>query len=134
MFDSLWHVPLDDRTKFSREIDMPCIFSFMRPDWRLTKVGLRPQRQDKFTLSNLILSDPAIDYFPQRGDFVFFNGYRYQIVNVVLEPQAYWGQTNVWLGLVCECMIPAEGDARPIPDLSHAAPSEITQTRALPEV
>lgn len=36
--------------------------------------------------------------------------------------------------LVCECIIPAEGDARPIPDLSKAAPSELQQTWPLPEV
>lgn len=130
--DQLWHVPLDDRTVFSRTLDIPCINTQEKPQWRLTKVGLVPQRKDKFTLSNLILQE--VDYFPMRGDLVFYNGYRYMIVNVVIEPNAYWQQTNVWMGLVCECIIPPEGDARPLPDPSIPVPSERGQTRPLPEV
>lgn len=129
--DSLWHFPLSDRTRFNREIDMPCIVSFGRPDWRLTKLGLRPQRQDKFTLSHLVMK--ALDYFPERGDFVYFNGYRYEIVNIVIEPQAYLGQTNVWTGLVAECVIPPDGDARPVVNPGRAVPSELRQTSPLPE-
>lgn len=132
LYDSLWHFSLDDRTKFSRVLDIPCINTFNRPDWRLTKLGLRPQRQDKFTMSNLLLQ--AADYFPTRGDFVYFNGFRYEIINVVLEPNGYWQQTGVWLGLVVECFIPAEGDARPAPNLGTPTPAEISQTRPLPEV
>lgn len=122
-YDALWHMPLTDRTLFSRALDIPAINTFERPDWRLTKIGIVPNRKDKFTLSNLILQQA--DYFPVRGDMVFWNGYRYMIVNVVLEPNGYWQQTNVWLGLVVECVIPAEGDARPLLDLSQAAPAEI---------
>ncbi len=130
--DDLWHVSLEDRTHFARVIDMPCLVSFTRNDWKLTPVGLRPFRQDKFVLSNLILQE--LDYFPNRGDLVFFNGYRLAIVNVVLEPQGYWGQTNLWLGIVVECVIPVQGDARPILDVSQVVPSEIRQTGPLPDV
>lgn len=131
-FDQLWHVPLDDRTVFSRILDVPAINTHDKPTWRLTKVGVVPQRNDKFTMSNLLLQEA--DYFPTRGDMVYFNGYRYMIVNVELEPTAYWQQTNVWMGLVCVCIIPPEGDARPIPNLGEPAPAEIRQTRAMPEV
>jgi hypothetical protein len=131
-FDQLWHVPLDDRTVFSRTLEIPAINTQEKPQWRLTKIGLVPQRKDKFTMSNLILQE--FDYFPNRGDLVFYNGYRYMIVNVVIEPNAYWHQTNVWMGLVVECMIPPEGDARPVPNLSVPTPSEMGQTRPLPEV
>jgi hypothetical protein len=131
-FDALWHVPLDDRTVFLRVMNIPCINSFEKPDWRLTKVGIVPKRKDKFTMSHLLLQE--FDYFPVRGDMVFFNGYRYMIVNVVLEPQAYWHQTNVWTGLVVECQIPPEGDARPVPNLAEPTLAELFQTRALPEV
>jgi len=131
-YDKLWHVPLDDRTVFSRILDIPSLNTHEKTDWRLTKVGIVPQRKDKFTLSNLLLQE--FDYFPVRGDMVFYNGYRYMIINVVLEPQAYWHQTNVWMGLVCECVIPPEGDARPLVNLGVAAPSELMQTRPLPEV
>jgi len=133
-YDALWHVPLDERTAFSRVIDMPCIIQFERPDWRLTRVGIVPSQKHKVTMANNVLRDPAIDWFPQRGDMMFYNGYRHMIVNVVLDPSAFWQQTNVWMGLVCETVIPAEGDARPLLDVGNAAPREIMQTRPLPEV
>lgn len=130
--DKLWNVSLDERTVFSRELPVPAIVNRERPDWRLTKVGLAPQQKHKFWLSNLKLQE--IDYFPSRGDLVFYDGYRHLIVNVVLEPQGYWHQTNVWLGLVCETVIPADGDARPVIDPSSAVPRERIQSRPTPEV
>ena len=131
IIDDLWHMPLDNRTVFSRVLEIPAINSHERPKWSLTQVGLFPQRSDKFTLSNLHLQE--FDYFPDRGDQIYYNGYRYMIVNVVLEPQGYWHQTNVWLGLVVECIIPPDGDARPVLDPGNAVPSEISQTSPLPE-
>lgn len=130
-YDDLWHFPLDDRTHFSRVLDIPAINQFERPDWRLTKVGLVPQRKDNFYISNLLLQE--FDYFPQRGDMVSWNGYRYMIIKVSLEPNGYWQQTNVWLGLVVECAIPAEGDARPLIDVNTAVPAEVSSPRPLPE-
>lgn len=121
--DSLWHVPLDNRTVFSRTLEIPAINVFERPDWRLTKLGLVPTRKDKFWMSNLALQE--FDYFPERGDQVYWNGYRYTLINIVLDPSAYWQQTGVWLGLVCECIIAPQGDARPNVDISVAAPSEL---------
>jgi hypothetical protein len=130
-FDSLWHVSLDDRTAFSRSFEMPIIIRSERPDWRLTRVGLTPLQKHKVWMGNLILQE--MNYFPVRGDFMFFNGYRHMIINVVLEPDAFWQQTNVWLGLHCETCIPADGDARPLLDQSVAVPAERLQTRPLPE-
>ena len=130
-YDALWHVPLDDRTVFSRVLDVPAIVTKERPDWRLTRVGIVPQQKHKFWLANLILEQ--IDYFPVRGDMVYYDGYRHIIINTVLEPNAFWQQTNVWLGMVCETVIPAEGDARPLVNLGVAAPAESIQTRPLPE-
>jgi len=129
--DHLWHMPLDNRTVFSRVLDIPCLNSHERPRWSQTKVGLYAQRNDRFTLSNLILQE--LDYFPERGDQVYYNGYRYMIVDVVLEPQGYWQQTNVWLGLAVVCIIPPDGDARPVTNPGEAVPSELYQTRPLPE-
>ncbi len=129
--DHLWHVPLDDRTVFSRTIDMPAIMQFERPDWRLTRVGLVPQQKCKVWMANLLLQE--YDWFPMRGDLVYWNGYRHMIINVVLDPSSFWQQTNVWLGLVCETVIPAEGDARPLTNMGVAVPREYAQTRAIPE-
>lgn len=131
-FDPLWHVPLDERTVFSREFHLPVIVKAQRPDWRQTRIGIVPQQQCKFWMSNLHLLEQ--DWFPMRGDLVFWNGYRNMIVNVVLEPESFWQQTNVWLGLVCETIIPAEGDARPLINQGVAVPRESVQTRRVPEV
>jgi hypothetical protein len=130
-YDPLWHVPLTDRTVFSRQItDLPAILQKERPDWRLTKIGLVPQQKWKVWLANLHLQ--KVDWFPNRGDMMYFDGYRHMIINVVLEPNAYWQQTNVWLGLVCETTIPADGDARPLLNPGLAAPSELVQTNPNP--
>ena len=111
---------------------MPMLVKTQRPDWRLTRIGLVPQQQCKFWMSNLHLQQ--VDWFPMRGDYIFWNGYRNIIVNVILEPETFWQQTNVWLGLVCETVIPAEGDARPITNPATAVPRERIQTRPAPEV
>lgn len=131
-FDPLWHVSVDERTVFSREFEMPMLIKAQRPDWRLTRIGLVPQQQCKFWMANLHLQQA--DWFPMRGDYIFWNGYRNIIVNVVLEPETFWQQTNVWLGLVCETVIPAEGDARPVINPAHAVPRERIQTRPAPEL
>ncbi len=147
--DHLWHMPLDDRTIFHRELNVPCLAKFERPDWRLTKVGITPLQKFKFILANLHLhpfdesakqeqaatgeTPIRLDYFPQRGDQIFYIGYRLMITKVVPEPETYWGQTNVWLGLVVEASIAPEGDAPPIADLSKIAPAEETGQETLPD-
>jgi hypothetical protein len=128
--DALWHFPLNDRTVFDRQIDMQCIVQFERPDWRMTKIGLVPKQKCKFWVDHLLMQE--LDYFPTRGDFVYFNGYRNLIVNVVLEPNGYWQQTNIWLGFIVETIIPADGDARPVQDPSRAVPDERIQTKPVP--
>lgn len=130
-YDDLWHVSLDERTVFSREIEMAALIKSERPDWRLTRAGLVPQQRHKVWMANSLLQEA--DWFPMRGDLMFFNGYRNMIINVVMEPTSYWGQTNVWLGLVCETIIPADGDARPLVNPANAAPRELVQTRPVPE-
>lgn len=134
--DDLWHMPLTERTTFKRTLDVPAIVQFEKPDWRLTKLGLTPKQRFKFWLANLHLTpsgtledvrerDPIrLDYFPMRGDLVYYIGYRLMIINVVLDPSAYWLQTNVWLGLVCEVALVPEGDARPVVDLGTPVPAE----------
>lgn len=129
--DELWHVSLDERTVFSRVIEMPVIVQAERPDWRLTRVGIAPMQKYKVWMANNLLREA--DWFPSRGDIMYYNGYRNMIVNVVLEPNAFWGQTNVWLGLICETCIPADGDARPVVNPGVLAPREIIQTRPIPE-
>ena len=130
-FDPLWHMPVGQRTVFSRQIDMPALVTFQKPDWRLTMIGVVPQRRDNFWLDNTLLLEA--DYFPMRGDMVFYNGYRYIVINVVIEPNGYWHQTNVWLGLICECEIAIDGDARPVVNPAVRVPAEIKGVKVLPE-
>ena len=124
--DSLWHVPTANRTQFSREIEIPAINFFDKPRWTNTPTGLVPKRKDKFWLSHLGLSSPCVDYFPSPGDMVFWNGYRYSILQVDMPPEAYFQQTNVWMGLVVVCDICPEGDARPLQDISQIHTEEIS--------
>ena len=131
-YDDLWHVSLDERTVFSRVIEMPVIIQSEKPDWRLTRVGIVPQQRYKVWMGNLLLE--KAEWFPMRGDIMYYNGYRNMIINVILEPTSYWQQTNVWLGLVCETCIAADGDARPLIDPGNPPPAERIQTRPLPEV
>jgi hypothetical protein len=134
--DDLWHVPLDDRTVFSRILEIPAINMFEKPEWKLTKLGLVPARRDKFWLANTHLQPAPVgfDYFPERGDLVYWNGYRYTIRDVTLDPTAYWQQTGVWLGLIVECVIAPQGDARPVSNSGEAVPRETSETRLKPEV
>jgi hypothetical protein len=125
-YDDLWHVSFNPRVPISRELDIPAINVFDKPNWKLTRIGMVPHRVDRFWLANLSLQEA--DYFPLRGDYVFFVGYRYIIINVVLPPEAYWQQTQVWLGLVVECVIPPSGDARPLTNPSVAVAGEKLQT------
>jgi hypothetical protein len=124
-FDALWHATINDREAYTREIGIPAINKFIKPDWKLTRMGVTPQRRDDFILAYNILSE--VDYFPLRGDRVYWNGYRYIILKVVIDPEAYWQQTNQWLGLRVECIVPPEGDSRPTPtDVSTRIPAEIS--------
>jgi hypothetical protein len=121
-YDSVLHMPLSPRTQFSREIPLPAINYFDKNDAKMSRLGRNPQRADLFWLAQLHLI--AADYFPQVGDVVIWNGHRLTTINVHARPDAYWQQTNVWLGLVVECIIAPEGDARPVLQVNHTAPAE----------
>lgn len=134
--DPLWHMPTSERTVFSRTLDVPAVVTFDKPNWALTKLGITPRQHFRFWLANLHLNPPGaladsrelnpirLDYFPLRGDRIYYIGYRLMIVNVVLDPSTYWLQTNVWLGLTCEASIAPDGDARPTANLGTLAPAE----------
>lgn len=126
--DPVWHAPVAGRTLYTSRSPMSiaAINFFEKPDWRATLAGLKPSRIDKFWMSNLSLQE--LDYFPTRGDMVFWQGYRYAITRCAPDPEAYWHQTGVWLGIVAECQIVPEGDARPLTNLSVASPAEIAPT------
>jgi hypothetical protein len=123
-YDTLWHMPTTERTQYSRQIRCPAINTFERPQWNLTQVGMIPQRRDKFWLSNLGLQ--RVNWFPNRGDFVVWNGYRYALVDVVVPPETYWGQTGVWLGLYVLAIVVPEGDVRPLDNVAIVVDPEMS--------
>jgi hypothetical protein len=144
--DHLWHMPVTERTVFKRTLSVPAIVQFEKPDWRLTKLGITPRQKFKFWLANLHLTPPGtdqgdsakdqqirLDYFPLRGDLIYYIGYRLMIINPVLDPSAYWLQTDVWLGMVCEASIVPDGDAKPIVDMGETVPAELPGAKTPPD-
>ena len=123
--DPVRHFPVAARTQFTERspIDLPAIIKFSKPDWRLNRNVLQPKRPTELHVSHLSLKQ--LDYFPGLGDIVSWGGYRWEIVSAVPPPEAYWGQTNVWLGLLIEVSLAADGDARPVQDYTEPAPAEI---------
>lgn len=122
--DTLWHVPLNDRTSILRELEVPMIVKTTRQKWSIDQ-GLKtlvPKRSNQMTMANIHLE--ALNYFPQRGDFIIYGGYRNLIVEVEIPPESYWMQTNVWMGLVCHCEIAVEGDAKPLVDSGQVSQKE----------
>ena len=120
--DPLWHIPVKSRTQFSRELSIPVIFKSEKPRHRITKAGAVPTQTHQMIMSHNILQ--KFNYFPVRGDLVYFNGYRNMITNVVMDPAGYWQQTNFWLGLYVETRIPPSGDAKPVVNPGQVEPSE----------
>lgn len=123
--DPILHVPLAKRTLFTARSPMqiPAIDQFVKPDWRLGPIARTTNRRDNFTVDRLTLEE--LDYFPSGGDQIFWNGYRYTILNAVPPESAFWQQTGVWTSMICEAVIAPEGDAAPLADLSQPLPSEI---------
>ena len=123
--DDLWHTPIATRTQFTERtpISLPAINRRgQKPGWKRGKIGLTVERRDSFLVANLDLRD--LDYFPTRGDYVYWQGYRFMIDSDVPDDEGYWGQTGVWLGMAIEGVVVPEGDARPIVDLSKPVPAE----------
>lgn len=126
--DTVWHMPLTDRTQFSRQLALPMIVRSTRQKW-VPDAALKmivPKRTNQMTFAHDHLL--AHDYFPQRGDLIVYGGYRNIIVEVEIPLESYWQQTNVWLGLVCHCEIMVDGDARPVLDSSSLAGAEVSST------
>lgn len=108
--DPIWHENEGVRHQFLRTLDIYAINQFTKPSLtELLKTTIVYQRKDVFWLSNLALA--TFDYWPLRGDYVYWNGYRYMILALSVPPDCYWGQTGCWTGLTVECIVPAGGDA-----------------------
>lgn len=122
--DPLWHVPMSKQTQFIRQIILPAINKFERPNWNLTPIGIVPQRKDTFWVSNLGLQ--RVNWFPNRGDMVIWNGYRYGIIDVIVPPESYWGQTGVFLGLKMLAIIVPEGDIMPLDNVNVVTDPEMS--------
>lgn len=121
--DPMWHMPTNIRTQFSREIEIHALNQFQKPKFTdLLKTGITYQRKDFFWLSHIALI--KFDWWPLRGDQVFWNGFRYTIIHVDVPPEAYFGQTNVWTAIVLECVVPADGDAIPAFPKNKLQPAE----------
>ncbi len=124
--DPLWHTQTTTRVKFDRELKLPAIMQWEKLMWPANKIQGAAQKA-KAWFANLHLKD--VDYFPERGDQLVWGGYRFIMTSIDLEPNAYWCQTNVWLGLVCTCALYLEGDRRPLENPKKLSPGELKQIR-----
>jgi hypothetical protein len=129
-FDPLWHQPVSTRTQYVRILQVPCIVQFDKMNWSLRRQGRYAEQKIRFWVSNLTLQ--TLDYFPLPGDLVYWNGYRTEIVTPEFEPNSFWGQTNVWLGVIYSAAIVPEGDAKPMLNPSKPMPVEIAPEAPLP--
>jgi len=130
--DPMWHVPLTDRTPILRELELPMIVRSNKQKWTFdsgTKI-LIPRRSNQMTVAHNHLME--LNYWPLKGDFIIYGGYRNIVVEVEVPLEAYWQQTNVWMGLVCHCEIAVEGDARPLVDVSKVAATEVSSEASTP--
>ena len=127
--DPMWQAPVGHTILFHRELPLSAINRFQtqtfRPKLKFDSIPTDrvTTRRDQFWISNLELQ--RNDYFPIRGDQVYWNGYRHQITLVIVPPESYWGQTGVWLGLVCECELLGTQQAKDISELQTAQPAEL---------
>lgn len=129
--DPLWHFEITPHMVFSRTLEIPAIRTTERPKLVNGRQGLTYVRSDSFWVSNLGLI--KANYFPTPGDLVWWNGYRYQIIEPIIPPESEWGQTGVWLGLVCRSMLVPYGDAILGPDPSLGQPTPVELPGAQPQ-
>ena len=122
VIDPLWHEHKTDRQQFTRELEIPVVNMFDKPKYRRTKSGTQYCRVDRFILAHNILQE--LDYFPVQGDSIYWNGYIYEITMVSLEPDCYWHQTNVWMGLYVDAVTAPLGDASPSWNPAELNPSQ----------
>ena len=73
-YDFMWHSHAAERMQYTARspLSLPAINQFVKPDWKITRLGITPGRRDNFWLSTLDLKE--LDYFPVRGDAVFWRG------------------------------------------------------------
>lgn len=135
--DPYWHMSKTPYTTFRRAICLPSVRRTARPQLVNGPQGQAYIRRDDFWVPNLALQ--LQDYFPQNGDEVAWNGYRYQVIEAIIDPETEFGQTGLWMWIVCRCLIVPLGDAQfpPSRQLGGIIPAEVPgalQTGGIPGV
>lgn len=120
--DPLWHMPISRRTEFDRTLDLPAIVTFEKARIKLKRWGRGIEQLAKVWVSQRHLEE--LNYFPLAGDIIAWGGYRFAVLEQDFEPSAYWGQTNIWLGLVLTAAIMPDGDVTPVVVAETALPAE----------
>jgi len=127
--DALWNYDTKPYHQYTRDISMPCVIKMDKLNWAARRYGNVAEQKGTVTLDHLLLQEA--DYFPMRGDGFYYNGYRWVITNIDLDPTGYWQQTNVWLGLNAEIHIDTEGDNRPNVNPGQIVPAEQSPTKQI---
>jgi len=99
--DKLWYEPYEGKLTFERAFKVRAHTVF--PDNKPTHFnrGTEDIRQDTFYFGLRMLE--LVDVFPSMGDHLIFDANAYEIRQVVLEPDNFWGETNIPLHVTCRC-------------------------------
>lgn len=129
--DTLWHQPSTPQTVYLRELEVPCIVRFSKLNWAIAKTTGRTAAQAyTFWTSNLVLKE--LDYFPLQGDIVYYAGHNLEITDISFDENAYWQQTNVWLGITYTAVMVPHGDHRPELNPAVSTPAALADPSARP--
>ena len=108
--DRLWNEPACGTLIFHRRLLVRSHVVFPADEDKHTKRGVEEIRNDTFYFGLNLLEEA--DLYPYIGDHIVFSGVEYVVQKVKLDPENFWGHTNIPLHVTCNCERYRYGDAR----------------------
>jgi hypothetical protein len=108
--DRLWNEPNCGTLLFDRRLCLRTHVTFPSDEDRHSKRAVEEVRDDTFYFGVNLLEEA--DLWPFIGDHIVFTGVEYVVQEVRLDPENFWGHTNIPLHVTCLCERFRYGDAR----------------------